>query len=93
MPVDCDGMQVELGSRVRILSLSGEWFDALPDEERLEVASMIGQVFEVEDIDEYGQPWVSKSWPDPREDRWHGHAVALESYEMQLVLDPPGSSQ
>lgn len=79
---------MELGSRVRVLSLSGQWFDALPNDERTEVASMIGEIFEVDDIDEYGQPWVSKHWPDLAEGTCHGHTVALEAHEMQIVSEP-----
>ena len=88
MPVDCDGRPIEVGSQVRVLSLSGQWFDALPAEERQEVASMVGEIFVVEDIDEYGQPWISKYWTDPGEGRCHGHTVALEPFEMQLVMEP-----
>jgi hypothetical protein len=57
-PVDRNGKLVHAGSRVRLLSLSGEWFESLPLEEKADVESMIGEVFEVEEIDEYGQPWI-----------------------------------
>ena len=48
---------------------------------------MIGEVFEVEEIDEYGKPWIRKSWPDEEEGKCHSHSVALESNEMELVDD------
>lgn len=38
---------------------------------------MIGEVFEVEEIDEYGQPWVRK----------RSHSVALAACEMEVVSD------
>ncbi len=68
---------MQVGTRVRVVSLSGKWLDELPGDEKDEVLSMIGQVFEVEEIDEYGQPWVRK----------RSHSVALESYEMEVVSE------
>jgi hypothetical protein len=68
-----------------VLGLSGEWFDSLPAEEKARVTSMIGEVFEVEEIDEYGQPWVRKSWPNDLEGTCRSHSVALEPNEMECV--------
>lgn len=48
---------------------------------------MINEVFEVEEIDEYGRPWVSKWWSDEKEEEHIGHDVALESYEFLLVKE------
>lgn len=84
-PLDINGCPVEVGTTVRILSLSGQWFNDLPADERDDVQSMIGEVFTVEEIDQYGQPWVRKSWPDEVEGRCHSHSVALEPYEMVVV--------
>lgn len=47
-PIDKNSTEVRVGSLVRVLSLSGEWFDALPEDEKADVESMIGEVFEVE---------------------------------------------
>jgi hypothetical protein len=60
-----------------VVSLSGKWLDELPGDEKDEVVSMIGEVFEVEEIDEYGQPWVRK----------RSHSVALAACEMEVVSD------
>ena len=43
-----------------VLAFSGDWYEKLPSEERERVDSMVGETFEVEEIDEYGQPWVCK---------------------------------
>ncbi len=76
-PRDTNGNIVQVGARVRVLSLSGKWLDKLPGAEKDEVLSMIGDVFEVEEIDKYGQPWVRK----------RSDSVALASCEMEVVSD------
>jgi len=84
-PIDCNGVEVRVGSRVRVLGLSGDWYDKLPTEERPLVDSMIGEVFEVEEIDAYGQPWVCKRWPDEAAGTCVSHSVALEPAEMLCI--------
>ena len=86
-PIDRNGTLVQVGSRVRLLSLSGNWFDSLPGEEKANVQSMIGEVFEVEEIDEYGQPWVRKSWPNEVDGTCQSHSIALEPDEFEAL--PP----
>jgi hypothetical protein len=86
-PIDCNGKLVALGSRVRILSLSGDWYEKLPTDERVSVDSMIGEVFAVDEIDKYGQPWVSKSWGSEEEGTCNSHSIALEPKEMLFVGD------
>jgi hypothetical protein len=76
-PKDRNGNVVQVGTRVRVVSLSGKWLDELPGDEKDEVLSMIGEVFEVEEIDEYGQPWVRK----------RSHSLALAACEMEVVSD------
>jgi len=53
---------------------------------------MIGEVFAIEEIDEYGHPWVRKSWPNNEEGKCHSHSIALESIEMEL-LDSDAAQQ
>jgi hypothetical protein len=84
-PTDKDGQPVRVGSKVRIVGLSGGWLESLPKVEKNDVLSMIGEVFVVEEIDEYGHPWVRKSWPNEAEGTCHSHSVALEPREMELV--------
>ena len=84
-PRDKNGNIVQVGARVRLLCLSGNWLDELPTDEKADVLSMIGEVFEVEEIDEYGHPWIRKSWPNEAEGECHSHSIALESHEMELV--------
>lgn len=84
-PVDKNGTAVTVGQRVRVIGLSGDWFDKLPVDERADVESMIGEVFPVEEIDDYGQPWVRKAWPNEGAGTCRSHSIALEPNEMELV--------
>ena len=86
-PRDKAGNIVQVGASVRLLCLSGKWLEELPVEEKRDVLSMIGEVFKVDEIDEYGHPWVQKSWPNEAEGKCHSHSIALESHEMELVHD------
>lgn len=88
-PTDRKGRRVSVGTRVRVVQLSGNWFKQLPADERLLVESMVGEVFPVEEIDEYGQPWVRKSWPNDAEGTCVSHSVALQASEMEAVCEPP----
>ena len=74
---------LQLESRVRLLKLSGQWLEELPLEEQGAVRSMIGEVFQVEDIDEHGHAWISKWWQDGEESRCH--TIAVEADEVELV--------
>lgn len=85
LPIDTNGNPIAVGTTVRILSLSGQWVDDLPAEERSDVMSMVGEVFIVEAIDEFGYPWVRKSWSNMIEGRCHSHSIALEQHEMMAV--------
>jgi hypothetical protein len=84
-PIDINGSPVAVGSAVRLLSLSGQWLEDLPAEERSEVMSMVGEIFVVEEIDEYGHPWVRKSWSNEAQGKCQSHSVALEHHEMEVV--------
>lgn len=85
LPKDRLGNDVLVGSRVRLLKLSGNWFEQLPSEEKLRVSSMIGEIFEVEEIDEYGSPWISEDWHNEHEGTCFAHSIALDAQEMELV--------
>ena len=84
-PRDRSGNIVYVGARVRLLQLSGEWFDKLPPDEKQDVLSMIGEIFEIEEIDEYGHPWIRKSWPNEEEGTCNSHSIALEPNEMEVI--------
>ena len=82
---DRTGNPVCVGARVRLIALSGKWLDELPENERQDVLSMVGDIFDVEEIDQYGHPWIRKSWPNEPEGTSYSHSIALEPQEMELV--------
>lgn len=41
---------MRVGARVRLLCLSGQWLEELPTQEKEDVISMIGEVFEVDEL-------------------------------------------
>lgn len=83
--IDKNGRPVTIGSKVRLLCLSGNWLDELPADEKENVLSMIGEIFEIEEIDAYGHPWVRKSWPNDEAGTCNSHSIALDAHEMELV--------
>jgi hypothetical protein len=85
LPKGRNGREVAVGARVRVISLSESFLDSLPDDEKDDVKSMIGEVFEVYEIDEYGSPWVGKGWNSEDGETYRGHHVALEPTEMEVV--------
>jgi hypothetical protein len=84
-PTDKDGVVVTAGKLVRVLSLSGDWFDRLPVDERADVESMVGEVFVVEEIDDYGQPCVRKTWLNDADGTCRSHSIALEANETAVL--------
>ena len=81
---DRKGTPVRVGMPVKIVRLSPGFIEGLPEDEREDVASMVGMVLEVYEIDEHGAAWVERSWGN--EDGSHrSHSIALDSDEMEVV--------
>jgi hypothetical protein len=68
-----------------LLGLSGKWFDNLSSDEKQDVMSMVGEVFEVEEINEYGHAVVEKWWHNEPEGTSRSHTIYLEPHEMELI--------
>lgn len=84
-PKDKYGRSVVVGAKVRIVELSSSFLASLPPDEIEDVRAMIGEVFEVYEIDEYGSPWVEKIWNYPDKNQCSSHSLALDTNEMELV--------
>jgi hypothetical protein len=59
--------------------------DRLSREEWTELQTMVGEVFTVYEIDEYGAAWVEKQWLNKEGKYSHGHSYALDPHEMEVV--------
>jgi hypothetical protein len=82
--VDRLGRPVAVGTRVRVLKVTPSLKERLPEDEWQELTTIVGQVFEVCEVDEYGFAWVEKWFESEAEGRYC-HALALEASEMEVV--------
>lgn len=81
---DRHGKPVGIGDIVRIVTLSQEFINDFPEEDRPLIQSMIGNFFKIYGIDELGQPWVSKEWHDEA-GQLQSHIIALDPEEMERI--------
>lgn len=85
---DRNGRPVHLGTYVRALEISQSLETSLPAHEWRELQEMLGQVFAVSEIDEWGQAWVEKWWYPSGESSFC-HSLRLDSHEMEVVDTAP----
>ncbi|MEO5824107.1 MAG: hypothetical protein ABIT71_26670 [Vicinamibacteraceae bacterium] len=64
-----------------MLTIPESVMQPLTPEDRADLSSMLGEVFEVYEIDEWGQAWVRKSWPGSH----RYHSLGLDAHEMERV--------
>jgi hypothetical protein len=62
--------------------------ESLDPEDHAQISEMIGEEFEVEEIDEGGQAWVTKWW-DIGDGEKDAHGIGLAASEMELVAEIP----
>jgi hypothetical protein len=85
MTTDRHGHPVTVGMRVRVTGIDPSVTRDLPGAEGQDVASMLGEVFEVYEIDERGAAWVEKQWPQS-DGASRSHSLALDPREMEVVV-------
>ncbi len=81
--VDRNGQPVRVGTRVRLLEIPAFLVRELPPDEVEDLMTMVGEVFEVYEIDESGGACVEKIWYEPGGQR--SHSLSLEAHEMEVV--------
>jgi len=80
---DRNGRVVLVGTAVRVLSIPDSVFVDLPESEVAELKAMIGATFVVDEIDDWGNAWVTDMRKtSPGEHR--GHGLALAPAEMEV---------
>lgn len=80
--VDRNGLAVATGTRVRVVGISSSVLDRLESPERERVLSMLGETFEVYEVDEWGGAWVEKWWYES-DDQATSHSLGLSPSEME----------
>ncbi|MBV6813752.1 hypothetical protein ACE15N_03105 [Xanthomonas campestris pv. passiflorae] len=83
---DSRGLVVRVGTRVHVLHLHHSTVCHLPQLERDRLFSMVGDTFEVYEVDRWGQAWVEKQWHQG-EDLVDSHSLGLEPQQMLAVQD------
>lgn len=83
---DCAGRSVHVGDRVRIVGFSQKFMDSLLPDDHAQVSEMIGSVFEVEEIDDAGQAWVTMWW-NSADGEIDAHGIGPAPTEMELFVD------
>jgi hypothetical protein len=90
-PRDRFGKVVAVGDHVRVVKVTQNTLEGLPLDEQERVRSMVGEVFEIQEIDRWGYPWVEKWWDDGAGYK-NSHSLSLDSDEMErvdIVAQPP----
>ncbi|RYF27334.1 MAG: hypothetical protein EOO23_08005, partial [Comamonadaceae bacterium] len=77
---------VVVGTRVRVLSVPTSVLERVDLTERERVVSMVGETFEVYEVDSWGGAWVEKWWRES-EDKSTSHSLGLRPTEMEIVAD------
>ncbi len=80
---DRSGRPVAPGALVRIVAIDPEFVASLPEEERERVASMVGEILPVIEVDDYGHAFVEKEWR--MAEGLESHTLALAPHEMELM--------
>ena len=73
-----------VGCCVRVLEVPASLQRDLPADEWADVSSMLGQVLEVYELDEWGQAWVQQVFPH-RDASYHSHSLGLDPHQMERV--------
>ena len=80
---DTNGHEVIVGDRIHVLSIDMDAFHFLTESERNDISSMIGEVFEVEDIGKSGTAKITK-WFNRGRGRSETHSITLLPLQFQL---------
>jgi hypothetical protein len=81
---DRNGTPVKIRTKVRLLSFPEWLLSKEPKDESERLESMIGEVFQVCDIDKWGGVWVEK-WFNKKDHISYNHSISLDSHEMEVI--------
>ncbi|MBV6861154.1 hypothetical protein [Xanthomonas euvesicatoria] len=83
---DSIGLVVRVGTRVQVTHLRQSTVCNLPQLERDRLLPMLGETFEVYEVDRWGQAWVEKQWHQGA-DLVDFHCLGLQPQQMLAVQD------
>ncbi len=83
-PIDVTGRPVRVGDVVRVLKIADFLARELPADEFSQLQSMVGQLFPITRIDEWGGAWVEMASGQEPDDAMT-HQLMLSADEMELV--------
>lgn len=83
-PTDVTGRPVRVGDVVRVLKIADFLARELPEDEFARLESMVGELFAITEIDEWGGAWVELVVRQDA-DQVMTHGLMLASDEMELV--------
>jgi hypothetical protein len=86
---DRNGTPVSVGTVVRVVSVSDNLLKQVPEQEAVDLKSMVGTALSVYEVDSSGFAWVEKIWGIGEENSY-SHALALAPSEMEVLAS--GSS-
>jgi hypothetical protein len=76
---------------VRVLAIAEFLKRDLPADEYSRLETMLGQVFPVTEIDQWGGAWVEALFPEDA-DHINSHSLSLAADEMEIVSSPAAST-
>jgi hypothetical protein len=83
---DRNGLPVRVGTRVRVVAISKSVLERVERTDREQIESMVGETFEVYEVDSWGGAWVEKWWRES-EDKASSHSLGLRPAEMEVVAN------
>jgi uncharacterized ferritin-like protein (DUF455 family) len=78
------GNEIAVGDKVRVLSADPKILQQLSKTERKRAESMVGEIFEVYEVDEHGHSWVEKWWHF-EDGKSRSHSLALLPEEIEKI--------
>lgn len=82
--VDRNGVPVEVGTYVRVLSIPDWIFHQLPKDDGERLKTFVGQTFKVYEIDKWGGVWI-EAWFNGKDGIRFNHSLSLDSSEMEVI--------
>jgi len=75
---------VNIGTKIKILEISEELLSKLPDEEVVELKTMIGEIHKIIEIEEWGGVWVEKEFIYS-DNQISYQKICLDPNEIQII--------